>query len=374
MRFGDLNWAGGPQRQSMNINTNNYSVLEIINMLDRREMVVNQEYQRGSGLWPLGPSSYFIDTILEGYPFPKIYMYEYLDRSARGIRKEIVDGQQRIRTIVRFYNNEFSLAGDTQYAGRRFNDLDMEKQEQFLSYPVSVDVIRNATKAQILQMFRRMNAYTLPLNEAEKRHSSFEGQFKWFINELADTLNEFFVSFGVFTYRQIVRMADAELLTESVLAIERGVISTSATDLKSVYKHYDEGFPDAQRYREYIGQAFDFIGGELSALRGTHMMKPYALHSLVTALIHCRFGISQIEQQFLVSPLNAFARDPRAAAESLLALAQAHEAKETDGQYATYVWGCLGGTNRIGRRTARVAAILRALGAAVPADVDANLA
>jgi Protein of unknown function DUF262 len=358
----------------MNINTNNYSVLEIINMLDRREMVVNQEYQRGSGLWPLGPSSYFIDTILEGYPFPKIYMYEYLDRSARGIRKEIVDGQQRIRTIVRFYNNEFALAGDTQYAGRRFSDLDMEKQEQFLSYPVSVDVIRNATKAQILQMFRRMNAYTLPLNEAEKRHSSFEGQFKWFINELADTLNEFFVSFGVFTYRQIVRMADAELLTESVLAIERGVISTSATDLKSVYKHYDEVFPNAQTYREYIGQAFDFIGGELSALRGTHMMKPYALHSLVTALIHCRFGIPQIEQQFLVPPLNAFASDPRAAAESLLALAQAHEAKETDGQYAMYVWGCLGGTNRIGRRTARVAAILRALGAAVPADVDADLA
>ena len=197
----------------MNINTNNYSVLEILNMLDRRELLVNQDYQRGSGLWPDGASSYFIDTILEGFPFPKIYMYEFLDRGARGIRREIVDGQQRIKTIQRFYNNEFALTGDTLYVGRRFNDLDQEKQEQFLSYPVSVDVIRNATKAEILQMFRRMNAYTLPLNEAEKRHSSFEGAFKWFVNRLADALNEFFVSFGVFTNRQIVRMADAELIT-----------------------------------------------------------------------------------------------------------------------------------------------------------------
>lgn len=358
----------------MIINNNNYSVLEIINMLDRRELLVNQEYQRGSGLWPDGPSSYFIDTILEAYPFPKIYLYEVLDREARGIRKEIVDGQQRIKTILRFYNNEFSLSGDTRHAGRTFAELDPEQQDQFLSYPVSVDVIRNASRAQILQMFRRMNAYTLPLNEAEKRHSSFEGAFKWFINQLTDTLDEFFTSFGVFTNRQILRMADAELLAECVLSIERGVISTSSKDLRDLYREYDHELPDPRRYRERILETFDFIAGPLGALRGTHMMKSYALHSLVTALVHCRFGIPAIEQQFHVRSQHTFARDPRASAEALLALAQAHEAKETDGQYATYVWGCLGGTNRVGRRTARVAAILRALGAHVPAEVDANLA
>jgi hypothetical protein len=262
----------------MNINTNNYSILEIINMLERRELVVNQEYQRGSGLWPPGPSSYFIDTILEGYPFPKIYMYEFLDRSSRGIRKEIVDGQQRIKTITRFFQDEFALKSDTTNAGLKFSDLDPDTQERFLSYAVSVDVIRNATKSQILQMFRRMNAYTLPLNEAEKRHSSFEGEFKWFINELTDGLNDFFVSFDVFTNRQIVRMSDAELLTDCILAIERGVISTSATDLRGLYKRYDEAFPNAGSYRDVLKQTFDYIGGELGPLRRTFMMKPYAVH------------------------------------------------------------------------------------------------
>lgn len=84
-------------KAAMNINTNNYSIVEIVGMLDRRELIVNSDYQRGSGLWPVGASSYFIDTILEGYPFPKIYMSEQIDRSSRGIRKEIVDGQQRIK-------------------------------------------------------------------------------------------------------------------------------------------------------------------------------------------------------------------------------------------------------------------------------------
>src|SRR3546814_1733993 len=45
--------------------SNNYSILEIIGMLDRKELIVNPDYQRGSGIWPDGPSSYFIDTILE---------------------------------------------------------------------------------------------------------------------------------------------------------------------------------------------------------------------------------------------------------------------------------------------------------------------
>lgn len=357
----------------MNINTNNYSILEIIQMLDRKELVVNTEYQRGSGLWPEGPSSYFIDTILEGYPFPKIYMYESLDRPARGIRKEIVDGQQRIKTIVRFYRNELALRGESDYAGKRFDDLDEETQDHFLSYAVSVDVIRNATGAEILQMFRRMNAYTLPLNEPEKRHSSFQGPFKWFINQLSDNLNEFFVEFGVFTNRQIVRMSDAELLTDCVLAMERGVISTNASDLRKLYRQYDENFSRADRYQEPIEESFRFITTNLEALRGTHLMKPYALHSLVTALIHCKYGIGEITQNWNVHPTGRFAINPPQTSEILLALAQAHEAKEEEGPYTTYVWGCLGGTNRALRRTARVAAILRALGAEVPIEVDGHL-
>ena len=157
-------------------------------MLERRELVVNRDYQRGSGIWPNGPSSYFIDTIIENFPFPKIYMYEFVNREERNIRKEIVDGQQRISAITRFYNNEFALGSDSEHSGMRFRDLDEETQEKFLSYVVSVDVIRSAQRGEILQMFRRMNAYTLPLNEAEKRHSSFQGDFKWFVNEISDDL------------------------------------------------------------------------------------------------------------------------------------------------------------------------------------------
>ncbi|WP_404933714.1 DUF262 domain-containing protein [Nitratireductor sp. L15S-10] len=358
----------------MQINSNNYSIIELLNMLERRELIVNTEYQRGSGIWPQGPSSYFIDTIIEKFPFPKIYMYETIDRTERIAKKEIVDGQQRINTIKRFYDNEFALGSDSRYAGLKFDDLNEEVQSEFLSYSVSVDVIRSAQRSEILQMFRRMNAYTLPLNEAEKRHSSFQGKFKWFINDLADELNEFFVEFGVFTSRQIVRMSDAALISDCIISIEKGIISSNPTDFRSIYRAYDDEFPNESSYHKMLSETFEFIVDNFEPLRKTFMMKPYALHSLVTALIHSRYGIPSIEQEWNTPRTGKFAADPAQARESLLELAQAHEAKELEGKHALYVWGCMSTTDRKSRRTARVAAILRILGAVVPDHVDANLA
>jgi hypothetical protein len=357
----------------MQIGSNSYSVSEILAMLDRRELLVNNEYQRGSGLWPLGPSSYFIDTILEGFPFPKIYLYEYLTRPNRELRREIVDGQQRINTIQRFFRNEFPLASESRYGGLFFEDLDDDVKDAFLTYAVSVDVIRSANTTDILQMFRRMNAYTLPLNEAEKRHSSFHGPFKWFTNSLSDSLNEFFVEYGVFSAREIVRMADTEFISECVLAIERGVVSTSPTDLKRLYEKYDKEFADEGRYTELIETSARFIFENFANLRKSKMMRPYASQTLMIGLIHCRYGIPAITQTWGVEPIGRFATNTDEAAEQLLALAQAHEAKELEGPFGKYVWGASGGTNREPRRRARLTQVLRILGADVPDNMDADL-
>ncbi len=357
----------------MQINPNNYSVIEILEMLEQKKLIVNRDYQRGGGLWPDAPSAYFIDTILEGFTFPKIYVYEYMDRASRGLRKEIVDGQQRIGAIDRFYKDKFKLRSPGPNEGKKYSELDEETQDKFLSYSVPVDVIRNASIAEILQMFRRMNAYTLPLNEAEKRHSSFHGLFKWFVNGMADNYDEFFVEFGVLTRKQITRMADAAIIADIILAIERGVISSSPKDLTNLYRKYDETFGSQDAYREKLGGVISFIISDLGDLRKSFMMKPYALHSLITALLHCKHGIAPISDEWGVAPLNSYSTDVERSKNLLRELADAHEGKEVDGPHAKYVWGCMSTTDRKTRRTARVAAILRALGATVPDAIDANL-
>ncbi|MER9616576.1 DUF262 domain-containing protein [Mesorhizobium sp. M0207] len=358
----------------MQIRSNSYSIAEIIDMVDRRALVVNRQYQRGSGLWPNGPRSYFIDTILEGFPFPKIYFYEYIDRKEGQIRREVVDGQQRVFTIIDFCKNEFAISGDSQFAGLRFADLDDDIKGSFLAYPVSADVIGNATQAEILQMFRRMNAYTLPLNEAEKRHSSHFGEFKWFINEMADHLDSFFVEYGVFTSRQIVRMADAEFLAEVSLAMESGLVSTSPSQLNKLYYKYDATFAEKQEFQEKISSSFDYITSNFSNLRNTFLMKPYALQTLILALIFNRYGIPAIASQVQAESAGVFSTDPGRSAVELQALAEAHEGKELDGPYSEYVWGASGGTNRAPRRAVRFKYVLSALGSHVGDLLDGSLA
>jgi hypothetical protein len=200
---------------NMKVEEAKYSIAELVDWIRRRELIANTDYQRGGGLWPSPAKSYFIDTILREFPFPKVYFHERIDMQTRRPRREIVDGQQRLRTIVDFVDGAFSLGKNAgEWEGKRFEQLDEQQKEQFFSYTVAVDVIRNADRSEILQMFRRMNAFTLPLNAAEKRHSEFFGEFKDWVNTILDRFGSILIDWDVLTSRQVVRMADAELVAD----------------------------------------------------------------------------------------------------------------------------------------------------------------
>lgn len=356
----------------MRIDSNKYSIAELLEMLDRRDLTINREYQRGAGLWPSGARSYFIETVIEEYPFPNLYMYEFMQ--SRKVKKELIDGQQRLLTIRDFVAGEFALSGDTRHPGLKYSTMDAEVREKFLSYPIPVDIVRNARKDEIIQMFRRMNAFTLPLNSAEKRHSTFNGNFKWFINDLNNELNEFFLEYNVFTKRQMLRMADAEFLTDCVLAMERGIVSTSPKDLRSIYKKYDDEFTIAGLYGDQIKCAVDYVTHHFFDLRKSYMMKPYALLSLLTAIIHARDEIPALSQQVEIGRTGSFSPDSKTASRQLLALAEAHETKDQTDEYALYTWGCSAGTNRASRRLARILEVFRALGYPSPRVIDNEIA
>src|SRR5690606_10155397 len=155
--------------------------------------------------------------------------------------------------------NKFALGKNSKrYAGSKFSDLDEDIQDGFLVYTISMEVIRDAGRQQILQMFRRMNAYTLPLNAAEKRHSEFFGEFKDMVNRILDQ-STILSEWNIFTIRQTMRMADAEFVADLVLAMEEGVVSTSPTKLSELYRKYDPQFPHADQVQSRILHIFDVI-------------------------------------------------------------------------------------------------------------------
>jgi hypothetical protein len=338
-----------------------YSIAEIVDWYRRRELVVNSEYQRSGGLWPPSAKSYFIDTILKDFPFPKVYFHERIDKETKRPRREIVDGQQRITTIADFVDGKFSLginAGDLQ--GSRFTDLAEEKQNSFFSYTVSVDVIRNADPAEILQMFRRMNAYTLPLNAPEKRHSEFFGEFKSWVNAILDEDGAVLVNWKIFTSRQILRMADAEFIADLALALEEGIVSTSPTKLLNLYKKYDKSFGPRSDWNEQVSGAFNVVLNDFSSLRDTYITKPHIFHSLLCSLILNRFGLARAHEVAGLSSIGAYYSDRDLALISLKRLAVAHEEKDTT-EFGEYVRSASEGGNRAPQRTERIKWLCKAL-------------
>jgi hypothetical protein len=297
-----------------------------------------------------------------GFPFPKLYFYEALDRTSRRVVREIVDGQQRITSIIDFIQDKFRLTSvSRQFQGMKFSDLPEDIQMEFLSHPIPVDVIRNATKAEILEMFRRMNAYTLPLNESEKRHAKYHGEFKWFVNTLTDELSETIVGFNILTNRQIVRMADAELISEMILTLEAGIISTSPALLNKLYTGYDEQFDKEQEYGGLIREFFSFISQQLTDFKDSFLMKSYTVHTLFCAYVLNKVGLPDADNEIGLQPIGQPYLDIDIAREQLRALSFAHESKDLEGQFKDYVLAIEGATTRKPSRLTRTQFLAKAL-------------
>lgn len=256
--------------------------------IDRHEIIINYDYQRSAKVWPPPARSFLIETVLLGYPMPKLSLFQNTDVKTRKTIKEIVDGQQRSIAIHDFYHDKFAISRRAELAtaaGRSYSQLDEDLQGKFLSYALSVDLFIGATKEDIREVFRRMNSYTVPLNAEEKRHAKYQGDFKWFIYRLSKRFDETLRNVGAFTEKQLNRMQDAKLLADLTYAMLNGIMTTKAVQLEQLYEKYNKGFSESDSIEARIGEAIEHVV-RWKPLHGTALMKPYHLYALLLAIIH----------------------------------------------------------------------------------------
>jgi len=111
---------------------------------------LSPQFQRNP-VWTDNKASYLIDTILNELPFPEVYVRSLTDED--GFTKlEVVDGQQRLRSIIRFYSNDLQLEGENvteRWRGMSWNKLSKERREAFWSYKVVVRELEGAGDAEV---------------------------------------------------------------------------------------------------------------------------------------------------------------------------------------------------------------------------------
>src|ERR1700722_10542998 len=135
--------------------------------LEDGSIKINREYQRSDRVWPDAAQSFLIETILLGYPVPKLALYQETDRISRKTVNEIVDGQQRTVAIRSFFDNVLRLKSDLELveaAGKTYEELDVTLQDKFLEYALGFDQFVGASPTDVREVFRRINSYEVPLN------------------------------------------------------------------------------------------------------------------------------------------------------------------------------------------------------------------
>lgn len=122
-------------------------------------------FQRGK-IWTLSSQRYLIDTILRGFPVPPILLNRTAHRGRW--RYEVVDGQQRLGSIMDFFDGKFTTitqAGLYEFdptpieviePGKRYHQLSPVWQGAFDSYSLRCVVLDNASGETLSILFRRL--------------------------------------------------------------------------------------------------------------------------------------------------------------------------------------------------------------------------
>lgn len=223
-----------------------YNINDFLNWYERDELDISPKYQRNP-VWNMKAKSYLIDTIIRGLPIPQILIRQTIDTTTRTTNREVIDGQQRLRAIIEFINNEFIIAKshNKEFGNLRYSDLEENIKEDILSYELPVEMIKVRDDNLIYSIFARLNTNSVTLNKQEVRNAKFWGEFKVFIYNLSEIWRKFFIEINMFTDKQLSRMLDIEFLSSLIIVTIDGIISETSTIIDSYYKKYDTVFEDS---------------------------------------------------------------------------------------------------------------------------------
>jgi hypothetical protein len=169
---------------------NDFLMPQILDFVNTKKWInLHPEYQRRL-VWDRQKKSLFIESLIMNIPIPPIFLYEW-DYS----RFEVMDGQQRLSSIIEFYENRFKLTGLEEWEslnGKTFAELPPLLKKAFDRRRISATVLLAESTAgertpnELRKfVFERLNTGGQKLNAQELRNCIYSGHFNDMIIRLA---------------------------------------------------------------------------------------------------------------------------------------------------------------------------------------------
>lgn len=228
----------------------------------KAQINTNPDYQRPSA-WTKSQKQLLIDTILREYDIPKIYLHKKDNEQF-----DVIDGQQRIRTIWSYYNDEFALAKDADnvndyvVANKKYSELPIEVSSMIDSYTLDFVILDNQNEDEIREMFLRLqNGTSL---KAQEKRNAMPGNMRNFVKNVAN--HDFFNKVNFSNSRFTFDLIAAQMC---LLAISKNICNIKDKDLNNMYlqnTNFDEHSQEAKnvfKVLDYLNAMFPTKAPEL---------------------------------------------------------------------------------------------------------------
>ncbi len=195
-------------RRSVAFDSYDITLKQLYDMVLERMVDIAPEYQRHF-VWDQARQSALIESLFLGIPIPSLFMATNRDASW-----EVIDGLQRLTTILNFIGNneelkdikinhkKLKLSGLEKLDsmnGLLYEDLPKSMQFMLQTRPLRITVLNDRSDFNVrYDLFERLNTGGVTLHEQEIRNCVYVGEFNDFIKDLAK--NE--------DFRSVVKMTE----------------------------------------------------------------------------------------------------------------------------------------------------------------------
>lgn len=283
-----------------------YKVSDFLSWQKSGSLLLSPSFQRRP-VWETGAKSYLIDTVVRGLPMPIIFLREQKsDLTTFEPKREVVDGQQRIRTLVSYIAPQvlkdlntnrdiFTVkrSHNRELYGKKFLELPAAIQQAILDYEFSVHILpSNTDDREVLEIFARMNATGVKLNDQELRNAEFYGEFKTSMYRISSQQLNRWRNWRIFTENNIARMEEVELTSEFALLMIKGLTGKTQASIRKIYKDKDAEYTECAEVERRFEIVMDTIDNTLGAeLKYMPLSKKTLFYTVFAFVYHCQFGL-----------------------------------------------------------------------------------
>lgn len=286
-----------------------YTIAEFMQWRRDNQIILTPKFQRGN-VWKPKAKSYLIDSILRSMPIPPIFLRMTIDPLSQSVKREVVDGQQRLNSVFEFIDGGFPIAKEhhTKHGGSKYDSLPIDVKKSIMSYKLLVSELNDVTDKEVYDIFERINKYGEQLLPQELRNAKYFGKFKQSVYGIARDHLAFWTENRIFSNQQIAQMYDAELVSELLMTMAAGIRQTKAADIDKFYEEHEEEFAQESILTKQFRATIDTIGEifEAGDLWESAFKRRPLFFSLFVAVYDAKYGLPKSTRaQFAINQKRA---------------------------------------------------------------------